>query len=111
MYGWSIDQPPALPVRIGRVAGSQQWSPVERSPRRPSPPIPSTLTSEIDTTMRTVITVFFKPCREPESSGRSNSARTLRSHSRPVVVEAVVAEPLTPPEIGPRSDVDRIFAR
>ena len=73
------------------------------------PPIPSTLTSEIDTTIRTVITVFFKPCREPESSGRSSSSRALRFLSRPVGVEAVVAEPLTPPEVGSRTDADKTF--
>ena len=73
------------------------------------PPIPSTLTSEIDTTIRTVITVFFKPCREPESSGGSSSSRALRFLSRPVGVEAVVAEPFTPPEVGSRTDADKAF--
>ena len=53
--------------------------------------------------------VFFKPCREPESSGRSSSSRALRFLSRPVGVVAVVAEPLTPPGVGPRTDADKTF--
>ena len=34
MYDRSIDQPPTLHVRTGRVAGSQKWCPVDRSQRR-----------------------------------------------------------------------------